>query len=74
MSTKELFPCGGGSNLILGSGTEDQIFLLRTPGAINFFHQIFQNCHFGVKKNHYSLRWICITHIWFPRVFHTRVL
>ena len=51
MSTKELFLCGGGSNLILGSSTEDQIFLLRTPGTIKFFHQIFQNCHFGVKKN-----------------------
>ena len=22
----------------------------KNPGAINFFHQIFQNCHFGVKK------------------------
>ena len=43
------FLCGGGSNLILGTGTEDQIFLLRTPGAIKFFHKIFQNCHFGVK-------------------------
>ena len=50
MSTKELFPCGGGSNLILGTGTENQIFFLRTQVAINFFYQIFQNCHFGVKK------------------------
>ena len=74
MSTKELFLCGGGSNLILGTGTEDQIFLLKTPAANKFFHQIFHNCHFGVKRNHYSLRWICITHIWFPRVFHKGII
>ena len=49
MNTKELFPCGEGSNLILGTGTENQIFILRTPATIKFFHQIFKNCHFGVK-------------------------
>ena len=42
MSTKALFPSGGGSNLILGTGTENQIFILRTPAAINFFHQILK--------------------------------
>ena len=47
ISTKAFCPCGGGSNLILGTGTENQIFILITPVAINFFHQ---NCHFGVKK------------------------
>ena len=50
MSTKALFPCGGGSNLILGICTENKIFILRTPTSIKFFHQIHQNCHFGVKK------------------------
>ena len=50
MNTKALFPCGGGSNLILGTGTENQIFILRTPATIKFFHQILKNCHFGVKK------------------------
>ena len=49
MSTKAFVPCGGGSNLILGTGTENQIFILRTPAAIKFFHQILKNCHFGVK-------------------------
>ena len=44
------FCCGGGSNLILGTGMENQIFILRTPVAIKFFHQILKNCHFGVKK------------------------
>ena len=37
MSTNALFPCGGGSNLILGTGTENQIFILRTPATIIFF-------------------------------------
>ena len=50
MSTKAFCPCGGGSNLILGTGTENQILFLITPAAINFFHQILKNCHFGVKK------------------------
>ena len=45
------FCCGGGSNLILGTGMENQIFILRTPAAIKFFHQILKNCHFGVKIN-----------------------
>ena len=40
MSTKVFVPCGGGSKLILGTGMENQIFILRTPDAINFFHQI----------------------------------
>ena len=66
MSTKVPFPCGGGSNLILGTGMENQIFILRTPATIEFFHQILKNCHFGVKKNHYPPRWICMTHIWSP--------
>ena len=40
MNIKVFFPCGGGSNLILRMGTENQIFFLRTPAAIKFFHQI----------------------------------
>ena len=51
MSTKAVCPCGGGgSNLILGTGMENQIFILITPAAINVFHQILKNCHVGVKK------------------------
>ena len=37
MSTKAFFPCGGGSNIILGIGMENQIFILRTPAAVKFF-------------------------------------
>ena len=38
-------------NLILGTGMENQIFILRTPVAIKVFYQILKNCHFGVKIN-----------------------
>ena len=50
MSTKALFPCGEGLNIILGTGTENQMFILRTPATMKFFHQILKNCHFGVNK------------------------
>ena len=50
MSTKAFFPCWGGSNLILGTGKENQVFILRTPAIIKFFHPILKNFHFGVKK------------------------
>ena len=42
MSTKAFFTSGGGLKLILWTGTENQIFILRTPGTINFFHQILK--------------------------------
>ena len=74
MSTKAFFPCGEGSNLILRTGTENQILFLITPAAINFFHQILKNCHFGVKTNHSSPRWICMTHIWSPTLFPRSII
>ena len=41
MNTKSFFPCGGGSNLILGINRENQIFFLRTPAAVKCFsHKI----------------------------------
>ena len=39
MSTKAFFPCRGGSNLIVGTGMETQIFILRTPAAVKIFLQ-----------------------------------
>ena len=51
-----IFLLWGGSNLILGTGMENQIFILRTPAAIKFFHQILKNCHFGVKINSLSMQ------------------
>ena len=35
---QSIFPCGGGSNLILGKGNENQIFFLRTPATVKFLH------------------------------------
>ena len=69
MSTKAFFPCGGGSNLILGTGTENQIFFLLTPAAINYFHQILKNCHFGVKKKSFLTHMNLYDHIWSPTLF-----
>ena len=42
MNIKPFLPCGGGSNLILGTGSENQIFFLRTPPDVNFFHKILK--------------------------------
>ena len=39
---QSIFPCMGGSNLILGTGIKSQIFILRTPAAVKFFHQILK--------------------------------
>ena len=52
----DIFLLWGGSNLILGTGMENQIFILRTPAAIKFLHQILKNCHFGVKINSLSMQ------------------
>ena len=69
MNTKAFFPCGGGSNLILRTGSENKIFFLRTPANVNFS----QNCQkitlWHKKKNHYPPRWISITLIWSPTLF-----
>ena len=40
MNTKPFFPCGEGSNLILGKGSENQIIFLRTPATVKLFNQI----------------------------------
>ena len=40
MNIRAFFPCGGESNFILGTGSENQIFFLRTPADVNFFHKI----------------------------------
>ena len=56
MNTKSLFPCGGRSNLILGTGMENQIFLLKTPATVKFFHQLVKIQLWHKKENHYPLR------------------
>ena len=38
---QSVFPCGGRSNLILGTGGEkNKIFFLGTPATVKFIHQI----------------------------------
>ena len=49
MNTKALFPSEWGSNLILGTGMENQIIILSTAAAIRFFHWILKKWQFGVK-------------------------
>ena len=51
MNTKAFFPYRGGSNLILGTGSENQIFFLRTPNNVILFHKIVKKLHFGIKTN-----------------------
>ena len=61
---------GGGSNLILGIGTENQIFILRTPAAIKFFSSYPQTLSLWCKNlDHSSPIWICMIQIWFPTEF-----
>ena len=47
---QSIFPCGGGSNLILGIGRENQIFFLRTPATVKFFHKIVKKMTFWCKR------------------------
>ena len=47
MNTKSFFPCGGGSNLILGTGSENEIFFLRTPATVKFFTKLSKNDTFA---------------------------
>ena len=53
---------------------ENQIFILRTPAAIKFFHQILKNCHFGVKKKIIIHADGCMTHIKSPTLFPRGIL
>ena len=50
MNTKAFVPCVGGSNLILGTGSENQIIFLRTPATSSFFHQIVKKMTLLHKK------------------------
>ena len=50
MNTKAFFPCGGGSNLILGISRENHIPFLKTPPGVKFFSQNCQKMTFWCKK------------------------
>ena len=72
MNTKVLLHCGGGSNLILGTGREKKFFS-NNSSHYQFFHQILKNCHW-CEKNHYPHKCICIAHIWSPTLFPREIL
>ena len=74
MNTKAFFSFLGGSNLIVGTGMENEIFFLRTPATMKFFHQILKSCHWCKNKNHYPPRLICMTHIWTPTLFSRGII
>ena len=57
---QSIFPLWGRVKL-LGTGSENQIFFLRTPTDVNFFHKIVKKLLWCKKKNHYPPRWIFIT-------------
>ena len=50
MNTKAFFPCGGGSNLIIGINRENQIFYLRTAAVVKFLSQNCQKVTFWCQK------------------------
>ena len=66
MNTKALFPCRGGSNSILWTSTENQIFILRPPATITFFHEILKKLanflSFSTFSNGFTLKWLKMTH------------
>ena len=75
MNTKSFFLCWEGSNLILGTGKENQIFILKNSSHYQVFSLNSQKMTFWCKKkNHYPPRWICMTHIWSPTLFHGRII
>ena len=52
---QSIFPLWGGSNLISGTGMENQIFILGTSAAVKFFYRIVRK-DFGIILQ--TLTWI----------------
>ena len=50
MNTKAFLPCGEGSNLILGTGMENQIFVYRMDRLCGGAHEIS-----GIRPHFFSL-------------------
>ena len=48
---QSIFPLWGRVKINLGTGTENQIFILITPAAIDFFHQILRIVTLVLKKS-----------------------
>ena len=53
MNTKAFFPCGGGSNLILGTGMENQIFVYRMGRLCGGAHEIS-----GIRAPRFVCGWV----------------
>ena len=53
MNTKAFFPCGEGSNLILGTGTEYQIFVYQMGRLCGGAHEIS-----GIKAPLFLHGWV----------------
>ena len=53
MSTKAFFPCGGGSNLILGIGTKNHIFVYQMGRLCGGAHEIS-----GIKTPVFLCGWV----------------
>ena len=53
MSTKAFFPCGRGSNLILGIGTENHIFVYQMGRLCGGAHEIS-----GIKAPIFLCGWV----------------
>ena len=71
MNTKAFFLCWKGSNLILGTGKENQIFILRTPATIKRFFKFSKNDILPTQMDLYDPYMIPQTISWgnynFPR-------
>ena len=63
MNTKVLFPCGGRVKLNFRDRYRKLNIYSKNSSCYQVLHQIPKNCNFGVKKNHYPSRCICMTHI-----------
>ena len=74
MNTKAFFPCGEGSNLILGTGTENQIFPKNSSSCQVFSPNCQKMTLWHKKENHYPPRWICITQVWSPTLLSRGIL
>ena len=64
------FPLWEGSNLILGTGKENKIFIVRTPAAIMFLHQILQKFLLWCQKNSLPTQ----MNLYSPSMFHHTIL
>ena len=66
---QSIFPLWGRVKLNFRDRYRKPNIVFNNSSCYQFFHQILKYCHSGVKKNHSSPIWICMTHIWSPTLF-----